>query len=395
MLVMSLYRSQEELEALVNDYRRDLERRESLRRNRLKGRPSPIQRVRTTRDPPRGILNPPQQQSKKHAWSFRRMCATQSSTLWTCISLGDFDEAVFDHRRACIQRAGLCPLLLVINPNNKRMNPDALLEAVPKAAGKCEWKSIQPWTSQEFVSYLLCLRPFTHLRSLILDFWEKIDTTRVLVPWGQLTNLKLTSGVAPRLYLSILRHCVNLESCTLQPHTASDYEILWNNSYKRQPLLLPKVKQLHLSTFEVPSLLPDNLQCPALEDATFFHEHEKDEGNCSFLFSSLESCGKTLLKLGLPGVAIDSDHDFQQMLPHLKVLEELTITGPLGWPDKLECYEDTNLQVYDAGIYAFFSALKNQPRSLPNLKILRMLEQRTEEKIYVERELAPFLESRL
>ncbi|CAA7269828.1 unnamed protein product [Cyclocybe aegerita] len=150
-----------------------------------------------------------------------------------CISLGDFDEddeAVFDYLRACIQRAGLCPLLLAINPNNKRMNPAALLEAVLKAGGKCEWASInyspdkiaefRPFFDGRFnlgqvrnLSLTCCvrargvfeldlpsgvadMRPFTHLRSLTLDFWKKIDITRVLVPWDQLTNLKLTSGIA-------------------------------------------------------------------------------------------------------------------------------------------------------------------------------------------------------
>ncbi|CAA7269827.1 unnamed protein product [Cyclocybe aegerita] len=124
---------------------------------------------------------------------------------------------------------------------------------------------------------------------------------------------------------------------------------------------LPEVKQLHLPTFEVPSLLPDNLQCPALEEATFFYENEEEEGARRFLFSFLESCGQTLLKLGLPGKAIDSDYRFQRVLVHLRVLEELTVTGPLGWPDNLERDGSPDSQVYDVGTYSFFNGLKKQP----------------------------------
>ncbi|KAJ3515679.1 hypothetical protein NLJ89_g1607 [Agrocybe chaxingu] len=320
------------------------------------------------------------------------------------------------------------PLSLSINLDNERMNPDTLLEAVFNVAGKYQWKSISYKSNKiaEFIPFfdgrfnlgqvrslsirlsLTCvdreeqgifeldlpggvvdMRPFTHLRSLNLNFEEEINITKVLVPWGQLTDLKLTSSIDSRLCLSILRHCTNLETCELHPKTYKDRKI---EKYK-QPVRLPQLKQLRIITSsDIPAMLVDNLQCPALQDASFHYDYD-EERNYSFLLSFIENCRETLLKLELPGLITD---EFIEMQGHLNVLEELTITGRFGWPETFEDLMDGRAdRPYDAGMRAFFQDLKRRPETLPKLKVLRILDQRPEEKSSVGREVAQFIDSRL
>ncbi|KAJ3515670.1 hypothetical protein NLJ89_g1606 [Agrocybe chaxingu] len=437
---MTLYNTEEELDALIDNYRRgldSLEQEKILRRKlALKSRPSIIQRV-----PPevflvifsmlldndsRNMISPSQ---VCRLW---RSLLTEMSALWTCIVLGDFDEdeeAVHAHLRTCIQRAGPRPLSLSINPNNDCMDPYTLLEAVLKVARKSEWISISYVSSDitEFIPFfdgrfdlrqirslsLTCderaedsdeeeifeldlsggvvdMRSFTHLESLSLHFVQQIDTATLLVPWAQLTNLELEPDIDSSVCLSILKLCINLENCTLHPDTEGDLDIIYDENYKRKPIRLPKLKQLHLWTSQVPSLLPDTLKLPTLRDATFHYSREEEYGDCVYLLSFIGDCGRTIRNLQLPGLMTN---DFMQIQADLKVLEELTITGPFGWPENIEDYEDK--KYYDEGVRTFFKNLRKQPGSLPKMKVLRMLGQRLEEKASMEREVAQFIESRL
>ncbi|CAA7269817.1 unnamed protein product [Cyclocybe aegerita] len=431
---MTLYHAGEELTQLNDNHG---ERMKPLRNSgQDKGRPSLVENVPPEvllelfsillDDDSRNMIFP------SHVCRLWRDLITQSSALWSCITLGDADESeenVFAFLKTCLQRAGAHPLSLSIHPDNDMMKPSALLKAVLQAAGKSEWSSISydSHNINDFVHFfdgsfdlrqvtrlsLACnasgqgildlnlpggvvdMRPFTHLRSLNLEFLERFDITRVLVPWDQLTHLNLTVFIDSRLCVSILRRCINLESCELYPTTHEDLHILHDVGYERKLVRLPQLKHLHLTCYDVPSLLPDNLRCPVLEEASFDYVTKGVDGHCDFLESFIIKCRNTLLKLGLPGLMTD---DFSKIQGRLTVLEELTITGPFGSPPSILGYDVTTPgpnSRYDRGVRTFFKNLRERPESLPKLTTLCMLEQRPEERLSVEREVAKFIKCRL
>ncbi|CAA7269800.1 unnamed protein product [Cyclocybe aegerita] len=388
---MALYTTQEELEALVSDYRRDLERKELQRQKSLKGRPSLIQQV-----PPEVLLevfsilvnnDSRNMVFPSHVCRLWRGLITESSSLWTCIALGHYNEdkeAVFAYLQTVVSRAGPRQLSLSIYPDSKFLTACELLKIVLKVAENAEWCSLcyESYKIDEFVPYfdgsanvahvrslsLICrvrdfgifeldlpggvvdMQPFVQLRSLTLEFLQQVRTANVLAPWDQLTALNLGAYMDSLRYLTILRSCVNLETCRLCPDTNDDMQKISHEELERDPIQLTQLKRLHLTTYRVPALIPWNLQCPALQDATFDYDENDDNDECCELISFIRSCGTTLQKMQLPGIATDYFHEMQD---DLKVLERLTISGPFGSPDIDEL---SKKEIYTAGI-RFFSGI--------------------------------------
>ncbi|CAA7269813.1 unnamed protein product [Cyclocybe aegerita] len=387
---MALYTTQQELEALIADYRRDLERRESPHRGSLKSRPSLVQQKP-------GLPS--------HVCRLWGSLITQSSSLWTCIALGDHnedEETVFAYLQTVIQRAGSRRLSLSINSDSNFLVAYELLKTVLKVAGRAEWCSMC-YESDKIDGFLrrqsrrrACQEPVPYMhRARCRDF--RVGLARrsdrhaalcatafidprlssgsphhkyVLAPWNQLTNLNLGADMDSLRYLSILQR-------------------IYSKAVERDQILLPNLKQLQLTAYEAPALIPWNLQCPALRDATFNYDRNYDEDECSQLISFIGSRGSTLQKLRVPGLVTDS---FDEIQDDLKALEELTIFGPFGWPDSIEY---TGAKCYSSGVRAFFRSLVDHPTALPRLKILRILDQRLEEKVIVESYVVRFIDSRM
>ncbi|KAJ3501498.1 hypothetical protein NLJ89_g9310 [Agrocybe chaxingu] len=159
---------------------------------------------------------------------------------------------------------------------------------------------------------------------------------------------------------------------------------------ERDLIQVTQLRRLHLTTYRAPALIPWNLQCPVLQDATFdYDENDDDDDECCELISFIRSCGTTLRKMQLPGLATDN---FCEIQDDSKILEELTTSGSFGSPD---IDEYSRKETYNASVRFFFQNLIDHPMALPRLKILRILDQRLEEKAALECDVARFLDSRL
>ncbi|CAA7269812.1 unnamed protein product [Cyclocybe aegerita] len=421
---MAMYTTQEELEALVNDYRRDLERKELLRRQSLTGRPSLIHQL-----PPEVLLevfsilldnDSRNMVFPSHVCRLWRSLITESSWLWTSITLSDYNEdgeTVPSYLNTIIQRAKTRRLSLRINSNE-------LLKAVLKVAGKAEWCSIS-YISDEIEDFIpffdgsfnvahvrrlslsssrrgtgifeldllggvVDMHPFKQLKSLTLDFPQEVRTNIFLVPWHQLTDLAITAYMDSLHGLSVLRHCINLKNCQLCLDTSEDIERIYHDRVEQDQIRLPSLEQLQLTAIEVPSLVPWKLQCPTLHKAIFNYDDNDCDNASSKLFSFIRSCGTTLRKLYLPGLVTDI---FDEIQGDLQALEELTISGPFGLSESLE--HSVEEKSYILGIEAFFQSLIDCPKDLPQLKVLRLLDQRIEEKVAMESHVVRFLDFRL
>ncbi|KAJ3496193.1 hypothetical protein NLJ89_g10517 [Agrocybe chaxingu] len=372
---MAMYTTQEELETLVNDYRRDLERTELLRRQSLTGtgRPSLIHRL-----PPEVLLevfsilldnHSRNMVFPSHVCRLWQSLITESSWLWTSIALSDYNEdgeIVPSYLNTIIQRANT-PVL--------------------KVAGKAEWCSIS-YKSDEIEDFIpffdgsfnvahvrrlslsssrrgtgifeldllggvVDMHPFKQLKSRTLDFPQEVRTNNFLVPWHQLTDLEITAYMDSLHARSVLRHCINLKNCQLCLATSEDIERIYHERVEQDQIRLPSLEQLQLTAIEVPSLVPGKLQCPILRNATFNYGDNDCDNESSKLFLFIRSCGTTLRKLRLPGLATDILNEIQG---DLQALEELTISGPFGQPESLEYSIEE--KSYSPGINAFFQCLR-------------------------------------
>ncbi|KAJ3496194.1 hypothetical protein NLJ89_g10518 [Agrocybe chaxingu] len=196
------------------------------------------------------------------------------------------------------------------------------------------------------------------LKNLTLDFSNQLRQAKVSIFWDRLTTLKLTSKMRSTEYLSILRLCVNLESCSISPKTRDDRDAL-KGSY--EPVHLVKLKKLEIVSYWVPSLVAAQLVCPVLEEAIIQFEacyHEEAE-----LVSFFKKCAATLQVLKVPGSFCRVD----KWARPLENLQELTVTGGYDWDDV-----DS-----DHGATSFFTPLivTRSRTLLPRLKIIRAVEQ--------------------
>ncbi|CAA7269814.1 unnamed protein product [Cyclocybe aegerita] len=370
-----------------------------------------------------------------HVCRLWRRLIIQSALLWTCIVLGDRNEyGVSSYLLAVFERAREHPMSLSITPDNDQRDPYGLLEDVILMSPiECKWRSIS-YTSDKIedftfffkddidVSHLevfsftcrkrgygsiewdlpegvVDFRPFTKLRSLTLDFTQRLVPAKVFAPWDQLTDLTITSRIYADQYLIILRQCVNLEKCCLRPAIRSedDSDIESDEDEEKdnqEPLLFRKLRRLEVATDAPLTLIPSLLECPALEEAIIHYEVEEEEGECNELMSLLRRCGKTLRKVQLPGLAC---YDFKYIQQELSTLEDLTISGSMGWPsfDKHNEDSDHERNAYKDGTRSFLEPLIAHPEYLPQLKTLRIINQRIEERVLLERLLSRFVEARL
>ncbi|CAA7259469.1 unnamed protein product [Cyclocybe aegerita] len=236
------------------------------------------------------------------------------------------------------------------------------------------------------------MQSFTQLTSLTLDFSEEF-TDRVLAPWSQLTDLKLTSNMFSLDYLNILRHCVNLEGCSIYPDTAEDVEDLFLPERTGKPVHLPKIRILELlGCFYVPDLIPAKLVCPVLQEICFDYKGYLEIDGGGYMTSFLKQCAPTLKKLRMPAIGLTGRSN--EILAPLVELEELTIAGIFS-PESSDNSHYSYRGSLILDVWSVFGHLIEQPLCLPGLQVIRLIDQSVEEKHVVEHHLFKFLESRL
>ncbi|CAA7269815.1 unnamed protein product [Cyclocybe aegerita] len=302
-----------------------------------------------------------------HVCSLWRETALQDTSLWTYIRLGDKNEykrIALAFLKTCIARARGRLLSISVKPHNQYVSPNAYIFAIYESLmiqNDGKWESFSLTTTKitdcvllfAFLAResaptvktlsatcldrkndypidgllpqkLLGLQALPILQHLTLDFSHQFRQAKASVFWDRLTSLKVTSKMRSAKYLSILRLCVNLESCSISPETRDDRDAL-KGSY--EPVHLAKLKKLEIFSYWVPSLVAVQLVCPALEEAIIQFEvryHEEAE-----LASFFKKCAATLQVLKVPG----SFCRVEKWARPLENLQELTVTGGYDWDD--------------------------------------------------------------
>ncbi|TFK57409.1 hypothetical protein OE88DRAFT_1651110 [Heliocybe sulcata] len=339
-----------------------------------------------------------------------RACALMTSCLWTSFKLQSpmmENKAAFESltsfASAWLEHSGAHPLSLSLTiptienarpplslsthiPRCKDLqlsSPTSLYDDVPKSPmPHLETLSITFPRQRDFPeSNLTTFEHSPHLRSLTIEDLTGKGLPRLVLPWSQLTDLRVEGWEPTKHWLEVLRDCTSLKSCTLTP--GGEVFLVGGAPV---PVTFPHMETLRLHPRRVLGFIYalDHFAAPALR-----HLEVSIPGHIVPLFRELAPLLKRsqcqLESLSVTGFRIDAFQDFItlcELMPSLKRLE-IDGVGRFNFPSK-QIFEALTRRADGHGcllprLEAFRLHLSVGPQDYPEDAVEEMLESRSSE----------------